>query len=280
MSHPHRIRFFCLGLMLASVRLTAAGADAPQLPIWQVLEFEEKAFWATARSRVEVTAAPTDEQYWELEASSSVVDNSEQVLLSIDPASGRVHKRSRLSQGRDQRLKSFDYQTGYILRERRDPGADPAVPPGEWPVSSSKKISYPASGPDNVVTNPYVLLLLAGRLQAQGPGASAEILVHTDLNFYRVRLTCGNGIPIAVDYQVTGAGSVSGKRDTLAVVLHVSPEGTLAEKTDFSLFGLHGEIILFFDRSSGLPLQVRGIAPRIGATEINLKSVTMRAAQP
>ena len=283
MSHPHRIRFFCLGLMLAGVSLTAAGVDAPQLPAWQVLEFEEQAFWATARSRVEITAAPTDEQYWELEASSSVVDNSEQVLLSIDPTSGRVHQRSRLSQGRDQRLKSFDYQADYILRERRerrDPGANPAVPPGEWPLSSSKKISYPASATDSVVTNPYVLLLLAGRLQAQGPGTSAEVLVHTDLNFYRVRLTCGNGIPITVDYQVTGDGSVSGKRDTLAVVLHISPEGTLEEKADFSLFGLYKDIILFFDRSSGLPLQVRGIAPRIGATEINLKSVTMRAAQP
>ena len=258
----------------------AADTEVPQLPAWQVLEFEEQAFWATARSRVEITAAPTDEQYWELEASSSVVDNSEQVLLSIDPTSGRVHKRSRLSQGRDQRLKSFDYQADYILRERRDPGANPAVPPEEWPMSSSKKISYPASATDSVVTNPYVLLLLAGRLQAQGPGTSAEVLVHTDLNFYRVRLTCGNGIPITVDYQVTGDGSVSGKRDTLAVVLHISPEGTLEEKADFSLFGLYKDIILFFDRSSGLPLQVRGIAPRIGATEINLKSVTMRAAQP
>jgi hypothetical protein len=35
---------------------------------------------------------------------------------------------------------------------------------------------------------------------------------------------------------------------------------------------------LFFDRKSGLPVQVRGLAPRIGTTDINLKSVTMRQA--
>jgi hypothetical protein len=100
--------------------------------------------------------------------------------------------------------------------------------------------------------------------------------VHTDLNFYRVRLTSGNGIPIDADYDVTGQGRVSGRRETLAVALQVTPEGTLAEDPDFSLLGLQGEIILFFDRSSGLPLQIRGIAPRIGTTGINLKSVTMR----
>ena len=45
------------------------------------------------------------------------------------------------------------------------------------------------------------------------------------------------------------------------------------------LLGLDGEVILFFDPRTGLPLQIRGDAPRIGSTEINLKSVTMRAAQ-
>ena len=49
-------------------------------------------------------------------------------------------------------------------------------------------------------------------------------------------------------------------------------------KDDFSLLGLQGEIILLFDRNSGLPLQIRGEAPRIGSTEINLKSATLRAA--
>jgi hypothetical protein len=57
-----------------------------------------------------------------------------------------------------------------------------------------------------------------------------------------------------------------------------TPELTAEDKNDFDLLGLNAQIILFFDRSSGLLLQVRGQAPRIGATEINLKSVTMRDA--
>ena len=50
----------------------------------------------------------------------------------------------------------------------------------------------------------------------------------------------------------------------------------LAEEDDFSVLGLYGDIIFLFDKESGLPLQIRGEAPRIGPTEINLKAVTTR----
>jgi hypothetical protein len=268
---------FAICLCITLVSLSAAADTAlPPLPDWQVLEFEEKAFWATARSRLEILPAAGDKERWELNVLSSVVDNSEQIVVGFEPATGRVLTRSRLSRGKEQRIKSYQYQDDFVLRERHNPSADASVPPQEWPVTHSGKVAYPTAASTIVITEPYLLILLAQRLQAQGPGQSMEVIVHTDLNFYRVRLTSGNGIPINAAYTITGQDNVSGMRDTVAVALHVSPEGTLADDPDFSLLGLQGEIILFFDRSSGLPLQIRGIAPRIGATAINLKSVTMR----
>jgi len=267
-----------LCLVLAGVS-RAANNETPQLPEWQVLEFEEKAFWATARSRLEILPIPDDQEQWELNVLSSVVDNSEQVVVRFAPATGRALTRSRLSRGKEQRFKSYRYEPDFIVRERRNPGADTSVPPQEWPVTYSGKVAYPTAASDAVLTEPYLLLFLAQRLQAQGPDKSMEVIVHTDLNFYRVRLTSGNGIPINADYAVTGQGSVNGQRETLAVALQVTPQGTLAEDTDFSLLGLQGEIIVFFDRSSGLPLQIRGVAPRIGPTAINLKSVTLRESR-
>ena len=267
-------------LCMASVGLSqAADNEMPQLPDWRVLEFEEKAFWATARSRLEILPAPEDAKRWELNVQSSVVDNSELLQESFDPTTGQIHARSRLSQGREQRMKSYRYETDFILRERRNPGADNNVPPHEWPVTYRGEIPYPASVGDTVVVTPYLLVLLAQRLQAMGPGNSIDVIVHTDQNFYRVRLTSGNGVPINANYEIAGKGNISGVRETFAVAVQATPEGTLAEKNDFSLLGLEGEIILFFDRASGLPLQIRGTAPRIGPTEINLKSVSMRAAQ-
>ncbi len=275
-----RTAILLLSLSLALVSVSrAANIEMPPLPDWRVLEFEEKAFWATARSRLEVLAAPDDKERWELDVLSSVVDNSEQIVVRFDPATGRTLTRSRLSRGKEQRLKVYQYETDFVVRERHNPGADASVAPQEWPVTHSGKITAPAAAKVTGLTEPYLLILLAQRLQAQGPDKSMEVIVHTDLNFYRVRLTSGNGIPIDVNYAVTGQGSVSGRRETLAVALQVTPEGTLAEDTDFNLLGLRGEIILFFDRSSGLPLQIRGVAPRIGPTAINLKSVTMRTSR-
>ncbi len=138
-----------IGLCLALAGVTRAADTAPpQLPDWQVLEFEEKAFWATARSRLEILPAADDKEHWELNVLSSVVDNSEQIVVRFDPATGRALTRSRLSRGKDQRLKSYQYETDFILRERRNPGADTSVPPEEWPVTYSGKVSYPAAASD------------------------------------------------------------------------------------------------------------------------------------
>lgn len=277
--------YLCLmlpGAVQAADAAEAVATALPPLPDWQVLEFEEKAYWATARSRLEILPVKDDPTLWDLDVLNSVVDNSEQISVRFDAATGRAVSRSRVSKGKGQRLKSYQYEADYIVRERRNPPGNTAAPPEEWPISSSTHLPYPAL-PDQTekltVTSSYVLVLLAQRLQAQGEGKSLDVLVHTDINFYRVRLSSGNGIPIDVNYQVNGTELVSGKRETMAVALKVTPAHTPEAENDFSLFGLQGDIILFFDRSSGLPLQVRGLAPRIGATDINLKSATLRNPQ-
>ncbi|MDZ7783646.1 MAG: hypothetical protein U5K56_12175 [Halioglobus sp.] len=154
------------------------------------------------------------------------------------------------------------------------------MPPEQWPLTSRQRIPYPESAEKLAVTSPYSLFLLAGKLQAEGPGSSMEVLVHTDHNFYRARLTCGDGIPVPVDFTLDDGERTQGTRETLAVAMRVEPEGDLVDEDDFALLGLSGNIIVLFDRYSGLPLQVRGEAPRIGDTEINLKSATMRPPVP
>ncbi len=267
---------FLTGLMVLTSLSQASDIEAPQLPEWRVVEFEQKAFWAIARSRIEVLPVPDNAGLWELYVQSSVVNNSERVRVHFESTTGRALTRSRLTQGKQQRMKLYEYEADFIVRERHNAVSDSGILPEDWPTTSRNELVYPASATDITVTSPYILLMLAQQLQAQGPGESMDVLIHTDLNFYRVHLISGNGIPIKVDYEITGAGSAVGTRDTLAVSIHAKPDTTLEDKDDFRLLGLNGEIILFFDRVTGLPLQIRGQAPRIGATEINLKSVTLR----
>ena len=276
-----------LCICLLSTATELAGADSPlvPLPAWQVLEYEQQAFWVTARSRIELTALPdkeveaaagSEEQQWQLQAASSVANNQEQVTVRLAAGDGRALQRSRFSEGKDKRYKSYEFLPGHMQRERRNPPADAALPPTEWPVSSSKEIPYPENGGAAAITDAYALLELAGRFLAS-PEPAAEVVISTDVNFYRVQMSRGDGARIKVNYRLAGEQeAVTGKRDTRAVILQVSPVGTERSKPDFSLLGLHGNITMLFDPTTGLPLQLRGTAPKIGSTEINLKTATLR----
>ncbi|MDZ7783647.1 MAG: hypothetical protein U5K56_12180 [Halioglobus sp.] len=106
-------------LVVATLALLAASIHQPEaaannLPAWRVLEFEKKAFWATARSRLELPRPPESAQYWEMFANSSVPGNSEQVSMIFDPANGQLAERTRLSRGRED-------QPPEILRVRKRP---------------------------------------------------------------------------------------------------------------------------------------------------------------
>ena len=280
---PQKIfRLACLVLCAGVGPTNGAASTAttqPELPAWQSMEFEQQAFFTTARSRIEITRNPQDKQQWLLTANSSVASNTEQVQLTFAAENGRAISRSRLSRGKNQRYKSYQYLPDSIQRERREPGANPQQPAEEWTVSNRQKIPYPQLPQGMVITDAYTLLLLAGRFHA-GPAQSSDVVVQTDFNFYHVHMTRGEELAIAANYQITGADSVAGKYNTRTVILQVEPLGALAEKPDFSLLGLHGTITLLFDDVSGQLLQLRGNAPKLGPAQINLKTVTPREPQP
>ena len=258
--------------------LEANDTQSPLLPDWQILEFEHRAFFATAKSSLEIMAAPGRPGQWALSANSSVLDNSEEVFLLFSPTDGQALYRTRLSRGQNQRFKTFDYGENGVRRERRDPGQNAATTPEEWKISSIKEIAYPPLTNNKAVTDAYALVLLASQLLEE-PGQSLDVVVHTEFNFYTVKMTSSSGISINVDYEIDGVGKITGKRNTNAIKLKISPLGKPLEEPDFSLLGLHGYIIMFFDKESGVLLQLLGQAPRIGKTEINLKKVVLRTLQ-
>ncbi len=262
--------------MLLAGALLAAACGAAELPSWQALEFEQSGYGLTARSQLRLDTAPQPAGAWLLHVESSVASNAERVDLTLRADSGALVERWRVSSGRDQRAKSYQYLPGHILRLRREPGEDAAAAPAQWTVSSRREIPYPSALGKLPLTDSYALLLLAGRLAC---GDSAAVAVQTDFNFYRVHMSAARGPAIAVDYTETGgAGHVTGERETRQVTLGVSPLGTPEDDPDFSLFGLLGEITILFDADSGLPLEMRGAAPRIGKASIDLRSVQLRSS--
>ena len=278
---PPISRLIATLLMAFAASLAALPASAvaeATMPAWQVLEFEEKAFLVTAQARIEVPQPKAGAAQWQLNMEGSVQSSFERIDVDFEPEDLRISMRERLSKGRGARLKSWNYQEEFILRKRQTPANNSKVPPRDWPITSVLRMEYPAAASDIAVSTPYMLLLLADRLRLEGMGATEEVLVQTDRNFYRARLTVGPGERLRTDYRLNGKGRVKELRHTTTVTIEVEPEGQLPEKDDFSLLGLYGEITIYFDRDTGLPLRLRGDAPRLGTTDIDLRAATLRPA--
>ncbi|MEM8563479.1 MAG: hypothetical protein AAGF57_14665 [Pseudomonadota bacterium] len=248
------------------------------MPSWEVLEYEQRAFLVRARSRIEVNPSEDSDDSWFMISRSSVASNSEEVQLEVLALDGSATYRSRLSRGREQRFKTYNFEAEHIDRVRFDPGGESSLPPDQWPVSSRQQVGYPTGAEGLAVTDGYALLVIAGQLLASGLD-SLSVVVNTEFNFYLVSMSVDpEEQSVDADYRVVNSSSnVRGKRAARAVKLKVSPLGEQPDKHDFSLLGLSGDSTIFFDQENGLPIQLRGRAPRIGETQINLKSAELRS---
>jgi hypothetical protein len=268
---------------LALLILCCSGltAQALELPTWQQLEFEQSLLWVSAQSKLSLVQPAVGDPCgnWQLHAESSVAKNSESVRLQFDMASDKIIFRSRLSEGKNRRYKEYRYAEDALTRVRREPKqGERDSKPADWPVSSKRELPIPALPDGAVVSSPYLLLLFARRALEQ-PNTVHRIVVHTDFNFYEVSASLAG----TEELEIESAGAsipVAGIHQVQVVQLRARPLGELAEKPDFILLGLSGDISILYDSDNQLPLQLRGVAPRLGTTRLDLKSATMRTSPP
>jgi len=242
------------------------------LPGWSELSFERQTIWFAARAKLSITVRDDDQSgaVWELQVEESIAESRAQETQQITPGSGALLQRSRLTSGKNSRLKEYRYAAGRVERIRREPDSSRDLPAAQWPVSSRRDVAYPVLEPGAVLSSMPALLLAAGSV-GETPGQTATVYVHGDLDFYRVQLSVVGEEQLEVDYSLDGGQQrVKGERTVIVVGLQVDPVGTPLGDPEFSLLGLEGEVSILLDRQSRLPLQVRGRAPRIGETYINL----------
>jgi hypothetical protein len=267
------VRYFASLLLLGiALPFSSLAGSFISLPGWSELSFERHSLWVTARATVSIEAR-NDAQLgavWKLRVEESVGENHARETQLMNPGSMYLLQRSRLTSGRNSRLKEYRYAAGKVERIRREPDTSQELTPPGWPVSSRRDIAYPAFEENAVLTSMPALLLVAGSV-VKAPGQTATVYVHADLDFYRVQLSVVGEEQVEVDYSQTGGQQrVTGERTAIVVGLQVDPVGTPRDDPEFSLLGLESQVSILLDQQSLLPLQVRGRAPRIGETYINL----------
>jgi hypothetical protein len=248
------------------------------LPGWSEVSFERQSAWVTARSKLSIAARNDDQlgAVWVLQVEESIAENRAQEMQLLTPGSGFLLQRSRLTSGKNTRLKEYRYAAEQLVRIRREPDSSRDLPSAQWPVSSSRDIDYPALEEGAVLTSMPALLLAAGSV-VDTPDHAVTVYVHGDFNFYRVRLSVVGKEQVEVDYSLVGGlQRMQGERTAIVVGLQVDPVGTPRGDPEFSLLGLGDQVSILLDEQSRLPLQVRGRALRIGETYINLVAADIR----
>ena len=266
-------RYFA-SLLLLTIALPVSGLTDPviRLPGWSEVSFERQSIWAAARSKLSIAARNDDRlgAVWALQVEESFARNRAQETLLMTPGSGYLLQRSRLTSGKNTRLKEYRYAAEKLVRIRREPDSSQDLPFARWPVSSRRDIPYPALEEGAVLTSMSALLLVAGSV-VEAPGHAATVYVHGDFDFDRVRLSVVGEEQLEVDYSLPGGQQrMQGERTAIVIDLQVDPVGTPQGDPEFSLLGLGGQVSILLDKQYRLPLQVRGRAPRIGETYINL----------
>lgn len=292
---PARGPLALLLLWLLTACMLPGNARAMEMPAWQQLVFEQKSFWATARGVVTLSeftdvrgareidsskAASNDNKpgYLSLEVNNYVASVSEQITLTLDADSGATQFRWRLSQGRGSRVKIHEYLGPVISRERREPTGDTSVSLADWPVTHAMDLPLPAESKGRHIVATHALLVLLPTL-LNDPARADDYLVHTDLNFFRLEADLSDKVVTISNTLTVDGDTLKMDRRCQVLTLRMIPLPSNPDGPDVMLMGMSGKIHVFIAMDSGLPLRLRGDAPRIGRAELNLIEASTRTAR-
>ena len=199
------------------------------------------------------------------------------------PRDGRALKRRRLKSGKAPSLQTFWYLPDGVRRERADPAGrgEAKRPPEKW--SRVREHLYPYGPPRNgctTLTDPLILVLVAQVSAGSAENPKDGLCAFNKKTLHHAAWRPGGADKLKVDYNVTGGGSptrVNGRVAARKVVLKTKAAYGAGRKPDpFEVFEMTGEIAIWLEESSGLPLQISGQVSGIGTVTFMLTEATLR----
>jgi len=197
----------------------------------------------------------------------------------FDGETGTVLQRDRLKSGLDGSRKIYRFGSEGAVRVRLEPAdrAQELATPATWTQRKDKVYPYDleAAGCSRVSV-PTLLLYTASGMQTGNPGS--YLCVFQDDTLYRVWLEPQGSAQVAVDYTIrSGAGQrrVTGEQVLEKIGLRIEPVSGKQDSTDFELLELRGEIAIYIDPATRLPVGISGSRSLYRNINIRLSAATV-----
>jgi hypothetical protein len=152
--------------------------------------------------------------------------------------------------------------------------------PELWGDVTTDFYPYPASRVMPVI-EPGALLYILSAAEFESPGDRLELTAFTHRGYHRIVALVEGEDRIEVEYTQrpgTFQRSVAGAIDVLRISLRGAD--TQSETPDLQLFGLEGEVEVFLEPRSRIPVEVRGRISILGEVRVRLRQVALSDDPP
>jgi len=206
---------------------------------------------------------------------------TEDDVVWFNPKRASALGRVRTRRGEDDFLKTYRFTDKGVFRLQKEPANEDEqiLSAEQWTRVVQKFYGHDLKLLDcPVASERSILLYLASAGDFSDPAHRISVCVFGKRQLHRAQLGLAGVESLAVNY-VEKKGNVQsvhqGRTQALKIAMQARPlPSDLGETENFSFLGLHRNIVFFIDPVSGLPLQISGDLPRLGAMQFKLVEVT------
>ena len=231
---------------------------------------EDMAVWNHAGdTRIPALVTPkAGARLFEFDVQADIVGRKSQERIFFEPDSGRVLQRTKIKLGSDPYRKTYRFGTAALEWTRSAPETNAETAQGEtaWTKIEHFSAAYPGDPGCSVYSEPVLLLYLVATHDWEAR-KNLDLCILANQNWSRVEAISTGLAPFAASYQKNGqTHQVNEARVVLLKARAVGED----HQDPFELMGLRGDIRLYLEPKSGLPLAIRGEMPWLGEVTVHL----------
>ncbi len=228
---------------------------------------------------------PADAPVWLMTANIEIRDYQKNYRTDVwfVPRDASALQRRRDKVGKGANRKTFRYLLHGAYRVRLEPNGrqEAELPPEQWTIIKEHFYPYgPARADCAVLSDPALLLFIASAGVLSDEGERLDVCVFNKQTIYRARLSAAASQSLKVDYAEIGPdfrNEIDRHITARKIRLEARPSGAGELEPDpFEFFEMPGDIEIFLDESSRIPVQVVGTVPVFGKVVFALSEVTLR----
>lgn len=205
----------------------------------------------------------------------------ERTTVWLDPKDGTSLQRSKLVSGRKQYWKVYRYTKEGYYQWRVSPASprEEALPPEHWTNRSGHLVAASPQLPRGaVISDSYALLYLASAGRLERHGGRMKMMILAEEQPLELSFESDGSVQMAIDLREHGSDGVRHRRE-MVVARRVRVTARTLEAlsrpglVDLGFLGMRGELQMFIEIATGLPIRIVGRTSKVGELTVDLRGV-------